>query len=212
MGQKVCPIGLRLGITETWRSNWYADKRQFGEFLVEDQKIRKLIKKEHYAGGISKIEIMRPEVEEVDVIIHAARPGIVIGERGSRLDSLRVMLEKMTNRRFNMTVKEVGRAELDAQLTAESIAQQILKRASYRRALKRAVEAAMQAGAEGIRVAVAGRLGGAEMSRREGYTEGRVPLHTLRAKIDYGFAEAHTIAGAIGIKVWINHGLASSEE
>jgi small subunit ribosomal protein S3 len=208
VGQKVHPIGFRTGITRDWDSRWYAERGAFGDNLVEDVKIRKFIKKNLRNAGIAKTEIERTE-EEVDVIIHTARPGVVIGRRGAEVERLREDLEKVlggTHRKINIKIKEITRPELNAQLVAESIAEQIAKRISYRRAMKKAVESCIQAGVRGIKVRVAGRLGGAEIARADGYTIGNLPLQKLRAIIDYGFTEANTTMGNIGVKVWLYKG------
>ena len=204
MGQKVHPKGFRLGIIKTWDSKWFSEKGYAG-LAVEDKRIRELIKNRLYHAGISRIEIERAG-NKVKVIIHTARPGIVIGKKGVEIESLRSDLERKFGREFVVDIKEVRRPELDATLVAENIALQLVRRVAFRRAMKRAVSAALKAGAKGIKVACAGRLGGAEMARREWYREGRVPLHTLRADIDYGTAVAKTTYGVIGIKVWIFKG------
>jgi len=204
LGQKVHPIGLRLGINKTWQSRWYAEKN-YADFLHEDLKIKNFIKKAFYHAGISRVEIERA-AEKTTVNIHTARPGILIGRRGAEVDQLKKNLQKLTDRDVHVNICEVRKAELDAQLVAENIALQLERRVAFRRAMKRSVTTAMRFGAEGIRVACAGRLGGAEMARSEWYREGRVPLHTLRADIDYGFTEARTTYGAIGVKVWIFKG------
>ncbi len=205
MGQKVNPIGLRIGITRTWDSRWFA-KNEFPQLVHEDYKIRRYIKDRLKHAGISRIEIERA-ANKVRLIIHTARPGIVIGKKGAEIEALKKALEKLTNgKEIHIDIQEVRRPELDAQLVAENIAVQLERRVSFRRAMKRAVGLAMRFGAQGIRVQCAGRLGGAEIARREWYREGRVPLHTLRADIDYGFAEAITKYGVIGVKVWIFKG------
>jgi small subunit ribosomal protein S3 len=206
LGQKVNPIGLRIGITRTWDSRWFA-KSDFPELVHEDYKIRRYIKDRLKHAGISRIEIERA-ANKVNIIIHTARPGIVIGRKGAEIEALKKALEKLTNgKEIHIgDISEVRRPELDAQLVAENIAVQLERRVSFRRAMKRAVGLAMRFGAQGIRVQCAGRLGGAEIARREWYREGRVPLHTLRADIDYGFAEAITKYGVIGVKVWIFKG------
>lgn len=205
MGQKVSPHGLRVGIIKDWDSKWYAEKGDFADFLVEDNKVREYVKKKLYAAGISKVLIERTDAN-MRVIVLTARPGMVIGRDGDGVDALKKELEKMTGKRVNISIEEVRRAEMDAQLTAESIAQALERRVSFRRAMKQAIGRTMKAGAKGIKVLASGRLGGAEIARSEKYSEGNVPLHTLRADIDYGFAEADTTYGKIGIKVWINHG------
>lgn len=204
MGQKTHPIGFRLGITKTWVSRWYS-RKNYRKFLHEDIRIREYLKKKLYHAGISKIEIERT-ADKVIINIHTARPGIVIGKKGSEVELIKKELKKITDSDIYIDIKEVRRPELDAQLVAENIALQIEKRVAYRRAMKRAVSSAMRLGAQGIKIAVSGRLGGAEMARSEWYREGRVPLQTLRADIDYGFAEAFTTYGVIGVKVWIFKG------
>jgi len=211
MGQKVCPIGLRIGITEKWRSRWYADKANFGNLLVEDYNIRKFIKKNYNFAGIPRIEIERNR-EEVKVILHTARPGIIIGRKGTEVDKLRADLESLIGRAVKVDIVEVDKAETNAQLIAESIVEQLERRASFRRTVKKAVDLAMSGGAKGIKVELAGRLGGADMSRREKTVVGSIPLQTLRGRIDYGFAEARTISGRIGCKVWIYKGEGEDEE
>ncbi len=204
MGHKVNPIGLRIGITRNWDSRWYAE-RDFPHLVYEDYSIRRHIKKKLYHAGISRIEIERA-ANKIRIKIHTARPGIVIGKKGAEIEALRQELQKMTGKEVFIDIQEVRRPELDAQLVAENIALQLERRISFRRAMKRAVGLAMRFGAGGIRVQCAGRLGGAEIARREWYREGRVPLHTLRADVDYGFAEAFTTYGVIGVKVWIFKG------
>ena len=204
MGQKVSPYGFRLGITEDWLSHWYATKADYGKFVVEDKKIRNFIKKNYRFAAISKIEINRPgEKAEMDVYLHTARPGIVIGRKGAEIDKMGSMIEKLTGKTAEIRVREVTRPELDAQLVAENIAEQLEKRASFRRTMKRAVDTTMSLRAGGIKVLISGRIGGAEIARSEGYSEGKIPLSTLDAKIGYGFTEAHTTYGQIGVKVWI---------
>ncbi len=204
MGQKVNPIGLRLGIIGTWDSRWYADKEYAG-FVYEDYKIRKFLKKKLYHAGISKIEIERFS-KRIRVRVFAARPGIIIGKKGSEIALLKKELEKMLEPEFLIDIKEVRRPETDAQLVAENIALQLERRIAFRRAMKRSVTSAMRFGAQGIKIICAGRLGGAEMARTEWYKEGRIPLHTLRADVQYGFIEARTTYGIIGIKVFIFKG------
>ncbi len=206
MGQKVCPIGLRLGITKTWDSKWFAEKKKYTDLLHEDLKIRNLIKKEFYQAAISKIELERASSERVRIIINSARPGMIIGRKGQEIESLRQRLSKMTGKDIYLDIREVKRPEIDSQLVAENIALQIERRVAYRRAMKRGIASALRLGALGIKVMVSGRLGGAEIARQEWYREGRVPLATLRADIDYGFAQAKTTYGIIGIKVWIFKG------
>jgi len=205
LGQKVNPIGLRIGITRTWDSRWFA-KNDFPQLVHEDYKIRRYIKERLKHAGIAKIEIERA-ANKVRIIIHTARPGIVIGKKGAEIEALKKALEELTEgKEIHIDIVEVRRPELDAQLVAENIATQLERRVSFRRAMKRAVALAMRFGAQGIRVQCKGRLGGAEIARKEWYREGRVPLHTLRADIDYGFAEANTKYGVIGVKVWIFKG------
>ncbi|MCH7922099.1 MAG: 30S ribosomal protein S3 [Nitrospinae bacterium] len=204
MGQKVHPIGFRLGITKTWSSNWFA-KKNYAEFLHEDIKIRNFIKEELSHGGISRVEIERTS-DKIRVNIYTARPGIIIGKRGAEVDRLKKDIAKLTDSQITINIQEIRKAEVDAQLVAENVAIQLVRRVAFRRAMKRAVTQAMRLGAKGIRIACAGRLGGTEMARREWYREGRVPLQTLWADIDYGFAEAKTLYGAIGVKVWIFKG------
>jgi small subunit ribosomal protein S3 len=206
LGQKVCPIGLRLGITKTWDSKWFAEKRKYTDLLHEDLKIRNLIKKEFYQAAISKIELERAASERVRIVINSARPGMIIGRKGQEIESLRQRLSKMTGKDIYLDIREVKRPEIDSQLVAENIALQIERRVAYRRAMKRGIASALRLGALGIKVMVSGRLGGAEIARQEWYREGRVPLATLRADIDYGFAQAKTTYGIIGIKVWIFKG------
>jgi small subunit ribosomal protein S3 len=205
VGQKVHPLGLRLGIIKDWDGRWYANKKSYQEFLHEDLKIRRYIKKKLYAAGISRVEIERA-ANRVKVTIFTARPGMVIGRGGTEVDKLRKELEAMSGKQVQVNIQEIKAIDLDAQLVAESIAAQIERRISFRRAMKQALARAMKAGAEGVRMKVGGRLNGAEIARSEGYSEGKVPLHTLRADIDYGFAEADTTAGKIGVKVWIYKG------
>ena len=204
MGQKVNPIGLRLNIVKTWDSIWYAGK-DYSKFLIEDQKIRKFLKKRLYHAGISKIQIARTG-EKLRVKLHTARPGIVIGKKGAEIETLKKDLETMTKRACVVDIQEVRRPEADAQLVAENIAMQLERRVAFRRAMKKSVNMALKFGAKGIKISCSGRLGGAEMARREWVREGRVPLHTLRADIDYGVSEAKTTYGQIGVKVWIFNG------
>ncbi len=205
MGQKVSPHGLRVGIIKDWDSKWYADKKHFSDYLIEDSKIRKYVKKQMYTAGISRILIER-SANRVKLTINTAKPGMVIGKGGSGVEALRKELEKMTQKRIVVNVEEVKRPDQDAQLVAESIAQSLERRVSFRRAMKQAITKAQRAGAKGIKTQVSGRLGGADMARTEGYSEGTIPLQTLRADIDYGFAEADTTYGKIGVKVWIYKG------
>ncbi len=206
MGQKVSPHGLRVGVIKDWGSKWYADKNSFSDSLVEDNQIRKFVKKKLYAAGVSNIVIERRTENEMRIIIMTGKPGMVIGRSGDGIEALKKELVKMTGKRINIDIKEVRRTEMDAQLTAESIAAALERRVSFRRAMKQAIGRTMKAGAKGIKVLASGRLGGAEIARNEKYSEGNVPLHTLRADIDYGFAEADTDYGKVGVKVWINHG------
>ncbi len=206
MGQKVSPHGLRVGIIKDWGSKWYADKNNFADYLIEDNKVREFVKKKLYAAGVSKVVIERPEENKIKIIIATGRPGMVIGRSGDGIEQLKADLVKLTGKTVDIDIREVRRAELDAQLTAESIAQALERRIAFRRAMKQAIGRTMKASAKGIKVLVSGRLGGAEIARSESYSEGNVPLHTLRADIDYGFAEADTTYGKIGVKVWINHG------
>ena len=206
MGQKVSPHGLRVGVIKDWDSKWYADKNNFADYLVEDNKVRTFVKKKLYAAGVSKVLLERAASNQLKLIVLVNRPGMVIGRSGSGIDEIKADVEKMTGRNVVIEIKEIRRAELDARLTAESIAQALEKRVSFRRAMKQAIGRTMKAGAKGIKVLVSGRVGGAEIARSEKYSEGNVPLHTLRADIDYGFAEADTTYGKLGVKVWINHG------
>ena len=202
MGQKVNPIGFRIGVNHAWGSRWFAPKKTFGAFLVEDQKIREVCKKRLTEAGISKVMIER-YANRVRVTLFSARPGVIIGRKGQDVDRVRQDLEKMTKKEVYLEIKEVNCADADAQLVAESIAQQLERRIMLKRAMKRAMKVAMDMGVDGIKVKAGGRINGAEIARVEWSREGKVPLHTLRANIDYGFAEANTTAGKIGIKVWI---------
>ncbi|QDT01519.1 30S ribosomal protein S3 [Adhaeretor mobilis] len=206
MGQKVNPIGFRTGVMLDWKSRWYASKKDFAELLIEDQKIRKYVHAKYKFAGIPKVEIERTR-DEVKVILYAARPGVIIGRKGTEVEQLQDELQALVGRRINIKIEEVGRPELQAQLVAEDIAEQLVKRAGFRRTMKRAMEQTMEAGAKGIKIQLAGRLGGAEMARREKQISGSIPLSTLRAKIDYGIVEAKTAQGHIGIQVWINQGM-----
>ena len=206
MGQKVSPHGLRVGVIKDWDSKWYADKANFADYLVEDNKVREYVKKKLYVAGVSKVLIERAAENKIRVIVLTAKPGMVIGRSGDGIEVLKKDIKKMTGKEVDISIEEVRRAELDAQLTAESIAQALERRVSFRRAMKQAIGRTMKAGSKGIKVLCSGRLGGAEIARSEKYSEGNVPLHTLRADIDYGFAEADTTYGKIGVKVWINHG------
>ena len=212
MGQKVNPIGLRINIIRTWDSIWYADK-EFAKFLFEDQKIKKFLKARLYHAGLSQVNIARTG-EKVRIKLFTARPGIVIGKKGAEIEALKQDLERLTKRSCIVDIQEVRRPEADAQLIAENVAMQLVRRIAFRRAMKKVVNLALKFGAKGIKIYCSGRLGGAEMARREWYREGRVPLHTLRADIDYGFSEAKTTYGIIGVKVWVFKGdvLAQSEQ
>lgn len=206
MGQKVSPHGLRVGVIKDWNSKWYGDKKNFADFLAEDNQIREYVKKKLYVAGVSKVLIERSSETKLRVIVLTAKPGMVIGRSGDGIEALKKGLVKLTGKEVEISIEEVRRSELDAQLTAEAVAQSLERRVSFRRAMKQVIGRTMKAGAKGIKVAVSGRLGGAEIARSEKYSEGNVPLHTLRADIDYGFAEADTTYGKIGVKVWINHG------
>lgn len=206
MGQKVCPIGFRIGITKTWDSKWFAEGRKYAELLHEDFAIKKMIKKSFYQAGISRMEIERAALERVRIVIHAARPGMIIGRKGQEIELLKQKLTKFTGKTVYLDIREVKRPEIDAQLVAENVAMQLLRRIAYRRAMKRAISSAMRLGALGIKIMVSGRLSGAEIARKEWYRKGRVPLATLRADLDYGLAEAKTQYGIIGVKVWIFKG------
>lgn len=208
MGQKVRPTGFRVGITDDWRSRWYAKKKDFGALLVEDQKIRDFVKKEYGFAGIPRVDIERKtEGGEVTVIIRTARPGVIIGRKGSKVDKLKGDLASLTQKKVDLKIIEIERPELDAQLVAEGVAEQLKKRMSFRRVIKKSLELTMGAGAKGCKIMVAGRLGGHEMARTEHSHEGSIPLQTLRADIDYGFSEAFTTHGAIGVKCWIYRGM-----
>ncbi|HUT91129.1 MAG TPA: 30S ribosomal protein S3 [Thermoguttaceae bacterium] len=217
MGQKVNPTGYRTGIMTGWKSRWYASKQEFADLLVEDQKIRGFVKRRKDRGGkpmypmIAKIEIERTR-DEVKVALYSARPGVLIGRKGERVEELQNELQKLTGRRINIKIEEVNRPEVVAQLVAEDIAEQLSRRSSFRRTMKRALEQTMEAGAKGIKIQLAGRLGGAEMARREKQIAGSIPLSTLQAKIDYGFTEAKIAQGHIGVQVWINQGMYSEEQ
>jgi small subunit ribosomal protein S3 len=208
MGQKVHPTGFRLGIATDWTSKWYADTKDFANFLAEDQKIREFLKKKLAQAGVSRIQISRP-AKSVSVTIHTARPGIIIGKKGEDIERLRHEVAALVSVHLNnvkINIEEIRKPELDAQLVAESVASQLERRVMFRRAMRRSVTNAMRIGAEGIKINVSGRLNGAEIARNEWYREGRVPLHTLRADVDYGFAEALTTYGILGVKVWIYKG------
>jgi small subunit ribosomal protein S3 len=204
LGQKVNPLGMRLNITRTWDSIWYADK-EYAAFLIEDQKIKKFLKKRLHHAGLSKVNIERTG-ENVRIKLFTARPGIVIGKKGSEIELTKKEIEKLISRKVTLDIQEVRRPEADAQLVAENIAQQLVRRVAFRRAMKKAVTSAQRFGVQGIKISCSGRLGGAEMSRCEWVREGRVPLHTLRADVDYALAEANTTYGIIGVKVWIFNG------
>ena len=205
MGQKINPVGLRLQVNRTWESRWFASTKEYGELLHEDLEIRSFIKKKCVQSGISRVVIERPH-KKCRVTIYAARPGVIIGKKGADIETLKNQVAKLTNSELHLNIVEVRKPEIDAALVAESIAQQMERRVSFRRAMKRAVQNAMRMGALGIRVDIAGRLGGAEIARTEWYSEGRVPRHTLRADIDYSLAEGLTAYGIIGVKVWIFKG------
>jgi small subunit ribosomal protein S3 len=202
MGQKTNPIGLRVAVTKDWRSKWYADKKDFGKLLAEDQRIRDMLKKKLESASVPKILIERAATR-CRITIFTARPGVVIGRKGAEIDKIKEELSRLTGKEVYVEIVEVKRPELDAQLVADNIALQLERRISFRRAMKKAVQSTMDAGAEGVKVRCCGRLGGAELARTESYHEGRVPLHTLRANIDYGLAEANTVYGKLGIKCWV---------
>lgn len=205
MGQKVNPVGFRVSVTRDWLSKWYADKREFAPNLLQDLEIRDYVKKKLASAAVPKVLIER-YANRVRVVIHTARPGVVIGRKGAELEKLRAELAEMTGKEIYLELKEVKEPELDAQLVAENVALQLERRISFRRAMKKAVQTAMEKGAMGVKIQCGGRLGGAELARREKYRVGKIPLHTLRADIDYGFAEANTVYGKIGVKVWICKG------
>ncbi|MCH2609985.1 MAG: 30S ribosomal protein S3 [Pirellulales bacterium] len=216
MGQKVNPIGFRTGVVRGWQSRWYASKQEFASLLLEDKKIRDFIKKhpkktQYRNAGIDRIEIDRTR-DEVRVVLHVARPGLIIGKKGQEIEILQEELQNLVGRRINLKIEEISRPEIHAQLVAEDIAGQLSKRASFRRTMKRSMEQTMDAGAKGIKIQLAGRLGGAEMARRETQITGSIPLSTLRAKIDYGFTEAWTAQGHIGVQVWINQGFYKGDD
>jgi len=208
VGQKVNPIGLRLGINKTWQSRWYADPREYADLLHEDLKIRKMVQElpECKNADIAEIEIVR-HPQRVTIVIHTARPGVIIGVKGANIEKIGVEIQKHITKKVQIKIKEIKRAEVNASLIAQNVARQLVGRGSFRKALKQATGNAMKAGSQGVKIRVSGRLGGAEMSRTEEHKEGRVPLHTLRADIDYGFAEAHTTFGKIGVKVWVYNGM-----
>ena len=210
MGQKTNPIGLRIAVNKDWRSKWYAEKKEFGKLLAEDRKIRDILKKKLESASVPKILIERAATR-CRITIFTARPGVVIGRKGAEIDKIKEELSRMTGKEIYVDIVEVKKPELDAQLVAENVALQLERRISFRRAMKKAVQTAMDFGAEGIKIRCAGRLGGAELARVEMYHEGRVPLHTLRANIDYGFAEANTVYGKLGVKCWICSGETKNE-
>lgn len=208
MGQKVNPIGLRLGVNKTWQSRWYADPREYADLVLEDIKIRKMVQElpECKNADIAEIEIIR-HPQRVTIVIHTARPGVIIGVKGANIEKIGAEMQKQLTKKVQIKIKEIKRAEVNASLIAQNVARQLVNRGSFRKALKQASGNAMKAGTQGIKIRLSGRLGGAEMSRTEEHKEGRVPLHTLRADIDYGFAEAHTTFGKIGVKVWVFNGM-----
>jgi small subunit ribosomal protein S3 len=218
MGQKVNPVGFRTGVVVGWKSRWYASKKEYAELLVEDQKVRKYVRNhpdmkvrtQYRNAGIDRIEIERTR-DEVRVILFVARPGLIIGKKGQDVENLQEELQTLIGRRVNLKIEEISRPEIQAQLVADDIAQQLMKRANFRRTMKRALETTMDAGAKGIKVQLSGRLGGAEMARCEKASAGSLPLSTLRAKIDYGFSEASTPQGNLGVQVWVNQGFYSGE-
>ena len=213
MGQKVNPIGLRLGINKTWSSRWYADPREYADLLHEDLRIRKMVQDlpECKNADIAEIEIVR-HPQRVTIVIHTARPGVIIGAKGANIEKIGVEIQKKLTKKVQIKIKEIKRAEINASLIAQNVARQLVNRASFRKVLKQAASNAIKAGSQGIKIRLSGRLGGAEMSRTEELKEGRVPLHTLRADIDYGFAEAHTTFGKIGVKVWVYNGMMFGHE
>jgi len=211
MGQKANPIGLRIALNKDWRSKWYADKKEFGKLLAEDERIRELLKKKLESASVPRIQIERAATR-CRITIHTARPGVVIGRKGAEIDKIKEELSRLTGKEIYVEIVEVKKPEIDAQLVAENIALQLERRISFRRAMKKAVQTAMDFGAEGIKIRCCGRLGGAELARTESYHQGRVPLHTLRANIDYGFAEAKTVYGKLGIKCWICTGETKHEK
>lgn len=205
MGQKVNPHGMRVGIIKDWNSKWFADKKDFGKLLAEDNKIRKYVKKAQYQSGVSKVDIERT-LNKVKVTVYTAKPGMIIGKGGAGVEDLKVALEKMTGKQVIVNVEEIKNTGVNAQLQAEKIASDLERRITFRRAMKQAIQTTMKSGAKGIKTQVSGRLGGADMARTEGYSEGNIPLQTLRADIEYGFAEADTTYGKLGVKVWIYKG------
>ena len=213
MGQKVHPIGLRLGVNKTWQSRWYADSSEYADLVLEDLKIRKMIDNlpECKNADIAQIEIVR-HPQRVTIVIHTARPGVIIGAKGANIEKISVEIQKHLTKKVQIKIKEIKRAEVNASLIAQNVARQLANRGSFRKALKQASGNAMKGGAQGVKIRISGRLGGAEMSRTEEHKEGRTPLHTLRTNIDYGFAEAHTTFGKIGIKVWVYNGMMYNHE
>ncbi|MBI4603097.1 MAG: 30S ribosomal protein S3 [Planctomycetes bacterium] len=211
MGQKTQPTGFRVGITENWRSRWFANKQRFGKLLVQDNLIRKFIKREYAVAGIPKVEIER-DMERVHVFLYTSRPGVIIGRKGAKVDKLKDDLERLCGQEVKLEIREVLNPEINAQLAAESVAQQLEKRAAFRRVMKMTIKTAMEKGALGVKLQVSGRLGGSEMARCEAFNEGKVPLATLQANVEYGFAEAYTTYGVIGVKCWIYRGPYSHEE
>src|SRR3954466_2446887 len=211
MGQKTNPIGFRIAVTKDWRSKWYAEKKEFGKLFNEDRTIREILKKKLESASVPKIQIERAATR-CRITILTARPGVVIGRKGAEIDKLKEELSKMTGKEIYVDIQEVKSPETDAQLVAENVALQLERRVSFRRAMKKAIQIAMDFGAEGIKIRCAGRLGGAELARVEQYMQGRVPLHTLRANIDYGFAEARTVYGKLGVKCWICKGETKQEK
>jgi small subunit ribosomal protein S3 len=205
MGQKIHPNGFRVGITRDWDSRWYSRKEGFGDLLIEDAKIRRFIKEEYYFAGIPKVEIER-KGDQIMILVHCARPGVLIGRKGVRVDKLKEQLEQLTGKSITLNIHEITRPELNSQLVAEGIAEQLERRASFRRALKRAIQLTMDRGAKGVKIKISGRLGGAEIARNQTSLQGSIPLTTLSADIDYGFAEARCTYGRIGVKVWIYKG------
>lgn len=211
MGNKVRPTSVRIGITRNWNSRWFAKKNIFGTLLVQDYKIRGFIKQEYGFAGISRVEIERTR-EKINIIIHSARPGVIIGRKGVELDKLRARLKDYVEGEYNIDIKEIAKPEADAQLVAEGVAEQLQKRAAYRRVMKKSIQMSMQSNIKGIKIMVSGRLGGAEIARDQTFHQGSVPLSTLKADIDYGFAQAKTTYGIIGVKVWIYKGLVNVKE
>ncbi|MCH9627619.1 MAG: 30S ribosomal protein S3 [Chlamydiales bacterium] len=205
MGQKVCPVGLRTSVTKKWRSLWYGNKQEFGTLLIEDFRIRDYLKKKSCCQGASRFTIRRMS-GKIEVTIHTSRPGLVIGKKGAEIDQLKFELSRLTGKEVWIEVEEIKRPDLEAQLVADNIAHQLKRRVAFRRVMKKSLQSCMDAGCLGVKIQVSGRLGGAEIARSEWYKEGRIPLHTLRANIDYATARAETTYGCIGVKVWINHG------